>query len=160
MVPKKGKEMMDRAILKALLDTILKQMRTSIRDADLTKDYEVYSTKEFIVDYTKNVTDVAVIRKAIRDDRWLISKIAASAIYTIGQRVGIETKLKPDLVAIAAEAIHSYASSAEVKTKWAVSISRNERHWSMNIAVANVADVGEMPAMVFTWCLGREKIGE
>ena len=98
--------MMDRAILKALLDTILKQMRTSIRDADLTKDYEVYSTKEFIVDYTKNVTDVAVIRKAIRDDRWLISKIAASAICTIGQRVGIETKLKPDLVAIAAEAIH------------------------------------------------------
>lgn len=30
----------------------------------------------------------------------------------------------------------------------------------MNIAVTNVADVGEMPAMVFTWCLGKEKIGD
>lgn len=152
--------MIERAILRALLDTILKEMCASIEDADLTKDYEVYSTKEFIVDYTKNVTDVAVIRKAIRDDRWLISKIAASAIYTIGQRVGIETKLKPDLVANAAETIHSYASSAEVRTKWAVGISRNEGYWNMNIAVANDTVAGEEPVVVSIWCLGKEKRGD
>ena len=152
--------MMDRAILKALLDTILKQMRTSIKDADLTKDYEVYSTKEFVIDYSSKKVEVTYINKAVRDDEWLLTKIAASAIYAIGQRVELESKIDPKLVALAARAPHTNAVSTRVKTKWGVSISRNEGYWSMNIAVASDAGAGEIPVMVLTWRLCKEKKGD
>lgn len=153
-----------REVLKFILDAILKQMRDSIREVDLSdnnevKDYEVYSTKEFIVDYTKDVADVSDIRKVVKGDKWMLSKIAESAISAIGQRVELESKINTALIASTAEFIHSYAVSTRVRTKWGVAIYRNEGYWSMNIAVANVADVGEMPAMVFTWCLGKEKKG-
>lgn len=152
--------MMDRAILKALLDTILKQMRTSIKDADLTKDYEVYSTKEFVIDYSSKKVEVTYINRAVKDDEWLLTKIAASAIYAIGQRVELESKIDPKLVAIAARAPHASAVSTEVRTKWAVSISRNEGYWNMNIAVAKDTDAGEEPVVVFIWNLAKEKKGD
>lgn len=152
--------MMDRAILRALLDTILKQMQTSIRDADLTKDCEVYSTKEFIVDYSSKKVEAAYINKAVRDDEWLLTKIAASAIYAIGQRVELESKIDPKLVAGAARTPHANAVSTEVRTKWGVSISRNEGYWNMNIAVACDTDAGEKPVVVFIWSLAKEKKGD
>lgn len=101
----------------AVLGRVLKEMRTSIKDADLTKVYEVYSTKVFAVDYTEDGTEALDVLIGIKGDERMLSKIAESAIKAIEKRVELETKLKPDLVAIAAEAIHSYASSAEVKTK-------------------------------------------
>lgn len=148
-----------REVLKVMLDAILKEMRASIKDADLKEDYEVYSTKEFIVDYTKDTTEALDVLTAIKGDEWMLSKIAASAIYAIEQRVKLESKIDPDFIAAAAKIIHAYAVSVAVKTKWALAISRNEGYWVMNIAVANDTDAGEMPAMVFTWCLGKEKKG-
>lgn len=160
-VPKKGKEMIDLDMLEeAVLSRVLREMRSSIKDAGLAKDCEVYSFKGFAVDYFSEPTEALDVLIAIRRDEQMLSKIAASTISAIERRVELESKIDPNFIAAAAKIIHAYAVSVAVKTKWTLAISRNEGCWSMNIAVTNVADVGEMPAMVFTWCLGRENIGE
>lgn len=139
---------------------ILKEMCASIEDADLTKDGEVYSTKEFIVDYTKDVSDMGDVFTAIKGDEKMVSKIVASAIYAIGQRVELGSKINPNFIATAVRNIHAYAVGTAVKTKWALSIHRNEGYWSAGIAVADDTDTGEIPVMVLTWRLCKEKKGE
>lgn len=143
-----------------VLSRVLREMRSSIKDADLTKDYEVYSFKGFAIDYFSETTEALDVLIAIKRDECMLSKIAESTISAIDRRVELESKIDPNFIAAAAKIIHAYAVAVAAKTKWTLAISRNEGCWSMNIAVANVADVGEMPAMVFTWCLGREKIGD
>ena len=139
---------------------ILKEMCASIENADLTKDYEVYSTKEFIVDYAKDVTDALDVLIGIKADEWMLSKMAKAAISVIEQRVEIESKINTDLVSAAAKFVHAHAVSTAVKTKWALSIHRNEGYWSAGIAVADDADTGEIPVMVLTWRLCKEKKGD
>lgn len=160
-VPKKGKEMLVRDLLEeVVIGRVLKEMPARIKDADLTKDYEVYSVKGFSVDYTSETTEALDVIIAIKGDERLLSKMAETAISAIEQRVELESKIDPDFIAAAAKIIHAYAVKTAAKTKWALAISRNEGYWVMNIAVANDTDAGEMPAMVFTWCLGKEKKGD
>lgn len=152
--------MTDKAILKAVLDVTLKQMCSSIKDADLTKDFEVYSSKEFIIDYTDDAVDALDVLTAIKGDEWLLSKIAKAAISAIEQKVELESKIDTNLIAGAVKIIHATAISTGVKTKWGLSISRDGRYWSMGIAVANDTDTGEEPVVGFIYKLAKEKKGE
>ena len=163
MFQRKEKEMMVNEILeKVTFDKVLEGMLASIKDADLTKDYEVYSTKEFIVDYTENtgdVLDVLDILIATKGDERLLSKIANAAISAIEQRVELESKIDTNLIAAAAKTIHASAVSTGVETKWTLAIRRKEGYWSVVITVASDTDAGEEPVVAFTWCLGKEKKG-
>ena len=144
----------------AVLGRVLKEMRTSIKDADLTKVYEVYSTKVFAVDYTEDGTEALDVLIGIKGDERMLFKIAETAIKAIEKRVDLESEIDPNFIAAAAKIIHAYAVSIAAKTKWTLAIRRNEEYWSMIISVFGDADTDEMPAMVFTWCLGKEKIGD
>lgn len=114
----------------------------------------------FAVDYTEDGTEALDVLIGIKGDERMLSKIAESAIKAIEKRVELESKIDSNFIAAAAKIIHAYAVSIAAKTKWTLAIRRNEEYWSMIISVFNDADIGDTPAMVFTWCLGKEKIGE
>lgn len=66
-----------------VLSRVLREMRSSIKDADLTKDYKVYSFKGFAIDYFSEPTEALDVLIAIRRDEQMLSKIAASTISAI-----------------------------------------------------------------------------
>lgn len=159
-VPKKGKEMIDREALKVVLDTTLKQMRSSINEAELTKEAEVYTTRKFVIDYSSDAVEVKDIQKAIKGDEWFLSKIAGSAIYTIGQRVELESKRDTDLIAAAVKIIHANAVSTAIKTIWEATIARENGYWSFIISVYEDGRIDNTPSMVFYYRLVIEKKGD